>query len=251
MKATILKVGGSLLWDPRKNVPNLKNMKAVIDFVNSHKEMKFVIVPGGGYINNVCNEVAKQLNPGVNDDDLDWIGIRSIMIIAETLAAGLGKHHQLLDHEPTDQEVVNFLRGDENVVICPADKPGGSSNWHSVKCAIRFNTEGVINVGVRGLYTSDPDKNEKAQLIKKISWDELSAIIPDRKPRMNFPFDPEASALARKSGLWVKLLEGFQDIENAIKGNDFHGTLISGGRGRRILAIPRKRKSDDELIWKI
>ena len=96
--------------------------------------------------------------------------------------------------------------------------------------AEKFSANGVVNLSnIEKVYTDDPRKNPDAKPIDKISWDKFIEMVgTEWTPGKNLPFDPIASAKARKMGLKVICASGknIENLKNILNEKSFVGTTI-------------------------
>src|SRR3989344_2183049 len=185
----IISLGGSLIVPDQIDVDFLRDFKALI--LGHVKEgKKFVIITGGGKINNRYNAAAKALGEP-SDEDLDWIGIAALKLNAELL--------RVIFAEYANKKVVdNFSKAftfEKSIVIGAAYEPGKSSDWDAVECTKTIGAKKIINLSNTDyVYDSDPKINPEAKKIEKISWPAYREIIPKEWTScLNSPFDPIAS----------------------------------------------------------
>ncbi|MDP9248927.1 MAG: UMP kinase [bacterium] len=221
----IISLGGSLIVPDQIDVEFLKDFKALIlEHVAQGK--KFVIITGGGKINNRYNSAAKEISEP-SDVDLDWIGIAALKLNAELL--------RVIFSEQANKKVIDNLSNkfsfEKSIVIGSAYEPGKSSDWDAVECAKTIGAKKIINLSNTDyVYDSDPKLNPNAKKIERISWPEYRELIPKEwTSRLNSPFDPVASAAAEEAGLEVDILNGknIANLEKCLKGENFTGTKIS------------------------
>ena len=223
MKWTIISLGGAVIVPDGIDVRFLKKFRALI---KSFKDRRFVIICGGGGTNRRYNAAACALGRPT-DDDLDWIGIRSLKLNAELVRTIFGKaaYQKVVDNPNALKSVPK-----ERIIVAAAFAPGHSSDYDAVLWAKRFQTKKVINLSnVPYVYTSDPKRNKSARPVKKMRWSEYRKIVGTKwLPRLSTPFDPIASKLAARLGLSVYVLDGrdLQNARRAITGGHFNGSIL-------------------------
>ena len=173
METIIISLGGSLIIPEELDAVFLKSFK---DLILSHvaQGKKFVIITGGGKINNKYNKVAKELaNP--SDEDLDWIGIAALKLNAELLRVAFGEYAH---NKVVDNLSIPFAF-EKPIIIGAAYEPGKSSDWDAIEVAKNIGAKKIINLSnIDYVYDSDPNKNPDAKKIESISWADYREIIP-------------------------------------------------------------------------
>ena len=196
----------------------------ILDHVKNGK--KFVIVCGGGGTNRAYNSAARELTDASNED-LDWIGIATIMLNAELLRVIFEKHAQ----DKTVADLTQPISFDKPIVIGGALEPGQSSDLDSVLAAKNLGAKKIINLSnIDYVYDSDPRRNLDAKKIEKISWAEYRKLIPSEwTSKLSTPFDPIASKMAEEEGMEVVIMNGkpINNLTNYLNGDKFSGTVIS------------------------
>jgi len=223
-KIIVISLGGSLIAPDQIDVKYLKSFrKLIIAWVK--RGYRFCIITGGGKTNKRYNQAARQVAQ-VNAVDLDWIGIASTWLHAHLLRGIFNKlAHPVLFTNPAKPP--KFTRP---ILLGGGYLPGHSSDVDAVLVAKALRVSTVINLSdINYVYDKDPDKYPKAKTVKKISWQEYLKIIPKKwKPRLNSPFDPEASRLAEKNNISVFIIKGqrLSELKKALSGKAIRGTVI-------------------------
>jgi uridylate kinase len=221
----IISLGGSMIVPDKIDTPFLKEFRnLILSHVKNGK--KFVIVCGGGGTNRVYNTAARELTDASNED-LDWIGIATIMLNAELLRVIFEKDV----HNKTIADLTQPLTFDKPIVIGGALEPGQSSDLDSVLAAKNLGARKIINLSnIDYVYDSDPRNNPDAKKIEKISWAEYRKLIPSEwTSKLSTPFDPIASKMAEEEGIEVVIMNGkpIDNLANYLNGEKFSGTVIS------------------------
>ena len=119
----------------------------------------------------------------------------------------------------------------EDILVGSGWKPGWSTDYDSVILANRMKAERtIIATNTKCIYDKDPNKYDDAKPLKHISWKELKGMVGGKWiPRMHTPMDPSAISYAEENKMTVISLDGrnLENMEKAIKGEDFEGTVIS------------------------
>jgi uridylate kinase len=97
-------------------------------------------------------------------------------------------------------------------VVFGGGKPGGSNDLNACLIANAIGTKKVFDLkNVSGVFTSDPKKDERAELIPDISWNDYLQVIgnpTEHAPGAHYPVDPLAARLAAKNGIDFCILHG-------------------------------------------
>ncbi|PIE97523.1 MAG: UMP kinase [Treponema sp.] len=229
---TVLSVGGSIVAPEKPDIEFLTSFSKVIrEWLQEDSTRKIILVIGGGgparAYQKAYREVCKAFSTESINDEADWIGITATYLNAQLIKAIFSDLcPNPVVYNPTE---VSIFSG--QVLVASGWKPGFSTDNDAVLLAERFSADRVVNLSnIAKVYTDDPNTNPNAKPIDSISWDDFIKIVgTDWIPGKNLPFDPIASARAKKMGLEVICAAG-KNIENlkAILNNKkFEGTKIS------------------------
>lgn len=227
---TIISVGGSLII-PR-NVVNAvfieKFRKTMLEILK-RRNMRFVIVCGGGQIARAYQNVRKGIDPDATNSQLDWIGIQATRLNAQLIASVFG--------DTADQNIIvnpnKKIWTDKSIVVAGGWKSGWSTDYVSVLLAKNVGARRVINLtNTDGVYDIDPNggNGKKAKMFKNISWNNYLAMIPKKwAPGLSSPFDPVASRKAQEMRLEVVIVNGndFTNMKLCLSSCHFKGTIIN------------------------
>jgi len=220
----VISLGGSLIVPDAVDADFLKGFKGLI-LEEIKKGSKFVIITGGGRINQRYNEAAKILSTP-SDEDLDWIGIAALKLNAELVRVAFGEHAE----GKVVEDLSSSFPFERPIVVGSAHEPGRSSDWDAALAARTVGAKKIVNLSnIDYVYDSDPKQNPNAKKIEKISWAEYRRLIPGEwTSRLHSPFDPVASALAEKEGMEIVIMNGkpIDNFANYLKGQTFRGTII-------------------------
>ncbi len=222
-ESIIIALGGSLIVPDEINVSFLKEMKVLLRELSSQYQIALVV--GGGKTARKYQAAAKHF-PHLSNNDLDWIGIKSICLNAELL-------YRIFSDLNLYKEIIwrwEDARGiQEDIIIAGAWEPGYSSDTDAVELARVLSSKQVINFSnINYVYREDPRKNPNAERYERLSWKEYQALIPDTwVPGLSAPFDPVASRLAEEYGLRVVVLgASLENLKKYLEARDFEGTII-------------------------
>ncbi|MBY0376429.1 UMP kinase [Patescibacteria group bacterium] len=206
MENIVISLGGSLIVPDEIDLDFLQKFESL---VSSQKDKKFFIITGGGKTARKYQTAAKEISNPI-DADLDMIGIKALNLNAELVRV--------------------LFKGNSNVTIFGAEKPGSSTDLGAVKLAKQNDAKLVINLSnIDYAYDKDPNKFPDAKKIEQISWPDYRNLIPKEwNPGLSTPFDPVASKMAEEEGIAVAILNGknISNLEKCLNGEDFVGTEI-------------------------
>jgi len=223
----VISVGGSLI------VPNggidIDFVKKLNVFVREEVEKgkRFFLVAGGGKLARIYRDAGKTVIGTMTEEDLDWLGIHVTRLNAHllrTVFQDIAHPRVISDY---DKRLQNWK---EPVVIASGWKPGWSTDYCMVKVAQMYDAQIMINLSnIDWIYDKDPKKYKDAKIIKKLTWEECEDLVGDKwTPGLNTPFDPVATALAKKLNLTAAVANGhdFDNLKKIIEGDEFKGTII-------------------------
>lgn len=222
-KKIVMSVGGSLVAPVDYDQQWLQQFKQFI--LSLVDDYQFILVVGGGAPARRLQAEAKQKDPDISQDQLDWVGIKATKENAHHVQQYIGDQADLIeniDQLPALSKIITISGG---------WKPGWTTDYVAVHLANHYNIDTIINLSnIDYVYTDDPKTNPKAKPLENLSWTDLSGIVGDKhQPGMNTPFDPQASQLAEKNGKIVVMLNGhkFDNIKEYLAGGQFIGTIIA------------------------
>ncbi|MBT4540499.1 UMP kinase [Candidatus Woesearchaeota archaeon] len=224
MKNIIMSLGGSMVVPDKIDLKFIKEFKKLIlDFTNQGH--KAAIICGGGKTCRIYQDAARELGCKDNDD-LDWIGIRSTNLNAELVRSVFGEdaYEKVIDN-PRDP-----IKSNKKIIIGSGHEPGHSTDMDAVLLAENIKADVVINLtNIDYVYDKDPKKHKGAKPLKEVTWKDYLEIIGEEWiPGRNTPFDPVASKQAMKLGKKVVIINGndLKNIKNFLDGKEFIGTII-------------------------
>ena len=224
----ILSIGGSLI------VPNggpdtdfLKRLKKLI-LTGVDAGHKFVIVSGGGKTARHYIDAAVKVRHGIENDDLDWLGIHATRLNAHLLRTIFREvAHPVVVKSPLRLPV----RWQGSMLIGSGWKPGRSTDYVACRIATRLGAKQVINVSnIDYVYEEDPRKNPNAKPLEALSWPAYRKMVGNKwDPGLSAPFDPVASRYCHEHKLTVAIVNGLdlKRVSNLLEGKKFKGTIIS------------------------
>lgn len=221
----VISLGGSLVAPVTGfDLKFLKDFRALAtDLVR--KGERLILVIGGGGPARKYQDAAKALGK-TTPADLDWIGIMATRLNAQLVKQVLGRLAPL----PVVTDPSKPPTKKVPVLVASGWKPGWSTDYDAALLAKKLGAKVVVNLSnIAYVYSADPKKDPNAVPLEALSWKHYRQIAGSKwSPGLNRPFDPIASALAAKTGLVVKVLDGksLSNIRAALTGKKFKGTVI-------------------------
>ncbi len=229
----IISVGGSLIVP--NGGPDNQFLSKFNIFIREQvkKGRRFFLVAGGGKLSRVYRDTGRAVIGNVTDEDLDWIAIHVTRLNAHLLRTIFEDiaHPRIIENYDR-----KLLKWSEPIVVGAGWKPGWSTDFDAVKIAQDYGGKLIINLSnTYWVYDKDPKRYKDAQIIKKMTWEEMEKLMEkllDKGrwvPGLSAPFDPIATKLAKKLNLTVITTNGknFKNLENLLEGDSFKGTVIA------------------------
>lgn len=227
-KTVVISLGGSLLF-PKTGL-DVRFAKQFRSLILSYirRGWRFVIICGGGTLAREYQAALKK--SGVSDSiELDWIGIRACRMNAHYLRMIVGNaaRRDII----TNPSLVRETRfGSKRVLFGGGEKPGQTSDHVAVQCAINIRAATVINLSnIDYIYDRDPKKYTNAKRLHTLSWVAFQKLFPrSHTPGSHVPFDPIATALAKKHRLTVAFLgANLSHVNHFLQQKKFRGTVVT------------------------
>jgi uridylate kinase len=225
----ILSVGGSLI---------IPNGGPDVEFLQRLRELilkaitggrKIVIVTGGGKTARHYIDAASAVQ-SVSDEDLDWLGIHATRLNGHLVRTVLRDvAHPIVYKNPLAVPPVAEWKG--SVLVGAGWRPGWSTDFVACRIAQVLDAKSVINLSnIDFVYSDDPRTNPEATALEDLRWRDYRKMVGDDwSPGLSAPFDPVAAKFCHKYGMSVAVVNGknFAQVEQAIAGEDFVGTILS------------------------
>jgi len=186
------------------------------------------IVTGGGWIARKYINWGRKL--GANESTLDELGISTSRLNASLLSAAIGED---VYPEPAKNFSEAVTAGNHyDIVIMGGTHPGHTTDAVAAMLAEKLGAERMINItSVDGVYTADPRKDEEAERLPKLDYDELISIVSkgEKGAGPNIVFDPLAAHIIKRADITTYIVSGddLDNIASCIEDEGFHGTTIS------------------------
>ena len=222
-----MSVGGSLIVPDQIDTTFLTNLKNFIEREVANNGRRFVIIAGGGRTARRYQDAAFTV-AGLDDEDLDWIGIHSTRLNGHLLRTIFkGKAHPVMITNPDE---VADVPDDAHIIVASGYRPGGSTDLRAVQIAEKVGSKKVINLSNTDyVYTADPKRDASAEKIETITWPEFRKLIPeDWDPGLSTPFDPVAAKEAETNNIEVANINGekLEELSKYLSNKEFIGTRI-------------------------
>lgn len=225
----VISIGGSIIVPDGIDYRFLEKLKKTIFKLS--KKHKIVIVTGGG--KTARRYILALEKEGASENARDIVGIECTRLNARFLSSFFGVSYKDV---PRTLSGVSRMLLHSRIVICGGLGRGRSvdggrtSDGTSAEIAQYIGAHLFINMtNVKGLYTKDPRKFKDAKFIPKISYKEFNKIMSKvkEKPGSHFILDSFASKIVSRKKIKTIILCGVKNLESAIEGKKYVGTLIS------------------------
>jgi uridylate kinase len=225
-ETVVISVGGSLIAPNGLDLAFLRKLKTLIDSYMK-KGFRFVIVTGGGSTARTYQSVAAKLD-GLNEEDLNWLGIHATRLNGHLLRTIFRKHAYptvIKNREELEKVPKNF-----KLLIGAGWQPGATTDYRAVQLARHFGSRTVVNLSnIDYVYDKDPKKYKDAKPYTELTWKEFKAMVPSKlTPGVHTPFDPRATKEAAAAGLEVVMLNGAKlgELAKYLSGKSYKGTRV-------------------------
>jgi len=169
-KIIVVKLSGKVF-----GIEQTKNLKDYARFfVKISKICQPVLIAGGGKI--ARHYISNARSSGADESTLDELGIEISRLNAKLLIYALkGKAYS---HPPTTLPEVKNAVESGLIVVAGGLHPGQSTNGTAALIAEKVRASEFLNAtDVNGIYDSDPNKNKKAKMFKRIDLKDLRNLL--------------------------------------------------------------------------
>lgn len=206
---------------------NTKLLKDYATFlVKISKICQPVIIAGGGNI--ARHYISHARSSGADESTLDELGIEVSRLNAKLLIYAL--KNRAYPHPPTTLQEVRHAVDSGLIVIAGGLHPGQSTNGTAALIAEKIKATEFLNAtDVEGIYDSDPNKNKKAKLFKRIEIKKLRNLLvhEDSVAGAYDLMDIVALKVIERSKIRTRVLKAdLKTLEKAIKGNSVGTEII-------------------------
>lgn len=222
-----MSVGGSLIVPDQIDTTFLSNLKDFIETEVADNRRRFIIIAGGGKTARRYQDAAYTV-AGLDDEDLDWIGIHSTRLNGHLLRTIFkDKAYRVMITNPDD---ILDAPTEANIIVAAGYRPGGSTDLRAIQIADKVGAKKVVNLSnIDYVYTADPKRDSQAEKIDDITWTEFRKLIPtDWDPGLSTPFDPVAARAAETGDIEVVSINGahLEELRKYLNQQNFVGTRI-------------------------
>jgi uridylate kinase len=224
-KVMVVSLGGSRIVPDDVDEKFLLRFKKLVD---SHPSWKFVAITGGGSTARRYISALESLGKKIKSQSISGMAVTRFH--AGFLARFFGAKAN--SEIPRSMKKIKSLLRRNQIVFAGAlryeDK--NTSDGTSASVAAYLGVPFINLTNVKGLYTSDPKKNKKAKIIKKITWKKFNEITKKIKYKagQHFVLDQSASKVILKHKIPTYIVGSVASIDKILKGKSFVGTLIRG-----------------------
>jgi uridylate kinase len=215
----VLRIGGSVLGSP----PDGSIVTSYAHIINTAlKKHKVVIVVGGGSVSRQYIEAAK--GSGLGPRDQDQIAIEASRLNARLVGMKLGS-----PDVPTQIDTAVSRVNRDGVVVMGGLRPGITTDTVATLIAEAWHSDILIKASNQdGIYTADPRIHKRAQLLPKVSYPMLEAILGGvHAPGIHSIIDPVAVERIVKHRIRLVIVNGNnpENVISAIQGDPV-GTTV-------------------------
>ncbi|MCJ7637452.1 MAG: UMP kinase [Nitrososphaeraceae archaeon] len=194
--------------------------------INLTHNVQLIVITGGGSIARLYIKFARKL--GLDEASLDLLGIAISRVNAKLLIASLGNYAYPEIPQSLD-DVGRFIESNK-IIVSGGLHPGQSTNATSALIAEKTRASEFINAtDVKGIYNSDPRKNNNAQLFEKIELGKLlTMLLKESSMAGEYDLlDIVSLKVIERSKIRTKvILSDPKNISNAIQGRNYIGTEV-------------------------
>ena len=217
-----IKIGGSIAVGERG--PRKEYLSSFLTSIDSIVFEKLAVGIGGGVLaRNYLSSMGSLLSPEQKE-----------LVVIELLRANTRLLSLLLNARPilTEtalEEVDPDI--DAGILVVGGIRPGRSTDANTALLARAIGADLFVKLtDVEGVYTADPDEDEDARLIQRMTFDELKSLSVEGRPGSYGVLDRLAISVLDGAGIPVRVMDGRDPavLCRLMKGED-HGTLITKG----------------------
>ena len=169
-KIIVIKLSGKVF-----GIEQTKNLKDYARFfVKISKICQPILIAGGGKI--ARHYISNARSSGADESTLDELGIEISRLNAKLLIYAL--KDKAYPHPPTTLPEVKNAVESGLIVVAGGLHPGQSTNGTAALIAEKVKASEFLNAtDVNGIYDSDPNKNKKAKMFKRIDIKDLRNLL--------------------------------------------------------------------------
>ena len=213
-KIIVIKLSGKVF-----GIEQTKNLKDYARFfVKISKICQPILIAGGGKI--ARHYISHARSSGADESTLDELGIEISRLNAKLLIYAL--KDKAYPHPPTTLPEVKNAVDSGLIVVAGGLHPGQSTNGTAALIAEKVKASEFLNAtDVNGIYDSDPNKNKKAKMFKRIDLKDLRNLLvhEDSMAGGYDLMDIVALKVIERSKIKTRIIKAdIKIIEKALKG---------------------------------
>ncbi len=165
----VVRIGGSVLGAPPEAGLVSEYSGIIAELANDHH---IGIVVGGGDVAREYIQVAKEL--GLSSEDQDKLAIQVSRLNARLVGLKLNGQDMI----PESVKTMIAMLKKKRIVVMAGLKPGVTTDTVAVVLVRDWNADLLVKASnQRGIYTSDPSRDENARLLTHVSYEKLRKIL--------------------------------------------------------------------------
>ena len=213
-KIIVIKLSGKVF-----GIEQTKDLKDYARFfVKISKICQPILIAGGGKI--ARHYISNARSSGADESTLDELGIEISRLNAKLLIYAL--KDKAYPHPPTTLPEVKNAVESGLIVVAGGLHPGQSTNGTAALIAEKVKASEFLNAtDVNGIYDSDPNKNKKAKMFKRIDLKDLRNLLvhEDSMAGGYDLMDIVALKVIERSKIKTRIIKAdIKIIEKALKG---------------------------------
>ncbi len=213
-----IKIGGSISINgegPRKDF--------VSKFAEVVRDISFdtlCVGIGGG---KLARNYLQAIEPFLNDQESELVVLDILRANTRFMASVLGGRAVL------DESSLNLLsRGQDGILVIGGIKPGRSTDANTALLGEKVGVDLFVKMtNVRGVFDADPASDPGAQLIRRMTYDQLYELSIEGSPGSYGILDRLAIDVLKRSGIPTRIIDGRRPkgLKMVLEGKDL-GTLV-------------------------
>ncbi|MEY3784531.1 MAG: hypothetical protein RLZZ230_853, partial [Candidatus Parcubacteria bacterium] len=219
LETIVISIDGKLIVPDKIDTDFLIKLKEFIISETAHNR-RFILIAGGGMVSRRYQAAAEEVI-GLNENDLDWLGIHTTRLNGHLLSTILRDiAYPIVFTNPDD---ILDVPKDSKVVVAAGYRPGISTDLEAVKMAILTGASKVVNLSSTD-YSYSNKSNTDSVVVTEVCWDDFCDSVPNLwSPDLPSPFDPIAANIAKEKNIEVAQINGtdLSRLQNYINNKPF------------------------------
>ncbi|MEA3558058.1 MAG: UMP kinase [Candidatus Thermoplasmatota archaeon] len=229
MNKVVISLGGSILVKDEDDASYIRELVILLNELGP--DNVFIVITGGGRTARKYIGIGRDL--GANESLLDSIGIQATLLNAWTMISAMGDG--VYPRPVTSIEEAIIGASMNGISVGGGTHPGHTTDTVAALTAERWGADLFLNLtAVSGAYTSDPNRDDDAEQIPKMTSSELLELVSStrRGAGSHSVLDPLASAIVHRAAIRTCILDGrdLSSVRAAIQGEKFDGTVVVPNR---------------------